>query len=229
MKRILSKSSINQYLQCPLKWKYIYIDNIKSEPSPAQERGIEIHEKIENFYKKLKLIKKENIPEIEYEVDIELDNFIELERKRIKRCVNEKGEFDLKYFKPLFQELKLQDEKLGFKGIIDAIYINSKDEGIIIMDWKTGRFDKDKLDDYRLELAVYAELLRTSNKVDNIKYWGLYFIDQDKLFFEQIELKYIKKMYDIVNEVRQDIEQEKFEPKRNVFCKFCQFKERCFK
>lgn len=214
-KRLLSKSSINLYLQCPLKWKFVYIDKIPSIPSIYQKRGTKIHEKIEGFYKNIKIVDNKIIY-----TDEDLKNFVDFENKRLKNCK------DLRYFKPLFQELKLQDEKLGLKGIIDAVYINS-DDGTIIIDWKTGKFDESKLDDYRFELALYAELLRASNKVDNIKYWGIYFIDADKLFFEQIKLKYIIEMYETVGQVRQEIEQKCFEPCPNQYCYNCQFRNKC--
>jgi putative RecB family exonuclease len=213
MKKLLSKSSINLYLQCPFKWKLQYIDLLTSKSSSAQERGIKIHKKIEEFYKNPK-------------VDQDLKNFISLELKRIKSCFKN-GKLEKKYFYPLFQELKLQDEELGLKGIIDAVYINPEDDGIIVMDWKTGKFDKNKLDDYRLELAIYVELLRASGKVDSVDYWALYFTDQDKLFFEKIDKKYINKMYKIVNDVREKIEECCFEPRKNIYCYSCEYKDKC--
>lgn len=229
MKRLLSKSQVNQFLQCPLKWKYLYIDLIPSVSSVYQKRGINIHSKIENLYKRIKLIKEKDskIPSIEIEEDEDLVNFINFERERIKSCVDKEGNFDLKYFKPLHQELKLQNEKLGLKGIIDTVYIHPKDDGIIILDWKTGKYYGNKLDDYRFELAVYTELLRAEGKLDNIKYWGIYFTDADKLFFEKIELKYIVKMYNIINEVRKEMESGNYPARKNEWCWCCQFKDKC--
>lgn len=215
MKKLLSKSSINLYLQCPYKWKLQYIDLIPSKSSPAQERGIKIHEKIEKFYKDMR-------------PDVDLKHFIKLEHRRIKSCFKN-GKLEKKYFYPLFQELKLSSEELGFKGIIDAVYINPEDDGIIVMDWKTGKFDNSKIEDYRLELAIYAELLRDSGKVDSVDYWGLYFTDQDKLFFEKVDKEYIKKMYKIVDEVRQKIDSGLFYPQENQFCYWCEHKTMCKK
>ena len=227
-KKLLSKSSVNLYLQCPLKWKYVYIDGITSISSPAQQRGINIHKKIEDVYKKIKLVKKDKqiIPEIQIEPDAELNNFMKFENKRIQSCVDKEGKFDLIYFKPLFQELKMKNETIGLKGICDAVYINPDDNGIIIVDWKTGKFHGEKLDDYRFELAVYAELVRLCKKI-NVKYWAIYFTDQDKLFFEKIEQKYIEKMYSIVDSARRDMDRGMFDPKRNRYCYNCQFKNKC--
>ena len=208
MKKLLSKSQANLFMQCPLKWKYIYIDLIESLPSKAQERGINIHKKIEEFYKNPK-------------PDEDLKNFVKFEKKRLEGC-NE-----LKYFYPLFQELKLRDEVIGLKGIIDAVYINPKDDGIIVIDWKTGKYYEDNLDDYRFELAVYAELLKHSGKVDEVKYWGIYFTDADKLFFEEIDSEYIRRMYATMDRIREEIEKKEYKPKKNKWCFNCQFKEKC--
>ena len=214
MKKILSKSQANLFLDCPFKWKKVYIDKIRSKPSPAQWRGIKIHKKIENFYKNP-------------QPDIDLKNFLNFELRRIKDMIKE-GKFDKKYFYPLFQELKMQNEELGLKGICDAVFINPGDDGLIVIDWKTGKYYPDKFDSYRFELAVYSELLRCSGKIDEApKYWGIYFTDADKLFFEKIEQKYIDAMYKTMEEVRKGIESGEYEPKKNQWCFFCQFKNEC--
>lgn len=214
MKKILNKSQANTFLQCPYKWKKIYIDGVKSIPSPAQERGINIHKKIEEFYKGL-------------EADEDLRFFIGFEYKRVKSCIKD-GKFEKKYFYPLFQELTLSNEKIGLKGTVDAVYINPKDDKLIIMDWKTGKFYGDNLDDYRFELAVYAELVKHSGKIDeDPAYWGIYFTDQDKLFFEKIDNEYIRRMYATMDRVREEIEEGTFKPKKNKWCFNCQFKNDC--
>ena len=227
--RILSKSQVNMFLQCPLKWKYCDIDGNKSEPSPAQLRGINIHRKIEKVYNKMKLVKKDGqaIPEIQVKVDEELEYFMDFEKKRIFDCVNEKGEFDMKYFRPLHQEMRITNPEMKMRGIIDAVYINPKDDGLIIVDWKSGKYYKNKLDDYRFELSIYSELLRATGRYDDIKYWAIYFTDQDKLFFEKIEMEHIIKMYNTVSKVREEMGSGVYPKKYSFWCKYCQFKEKC--
>ena len=93
---------------------------------------------------------------------------------------------------------------------------------------KSGKYYPDKLDDYRFELSVYAELLRTSGKVDEApEYWGIYFTDQDKLFFEKIDKGYIEQMYETMDYIREGIAKSNFEPQKNEWCHFCQFKREC--
>jgi len=209
---ILSKSQANYFLQCPYKWKRIYIDKVKSEASPAQQRGIRIHSKIEKYYQNM-------------EFDEELRTFIEFENERLE-SINKEDK--LKYFKPIFQELKLQDEDVGIRGICDAVYINPDDEELIVVDYKTGKYYADKFDDYRFELAVYSELLKKSGKIDGEpKYWAILFVDQKRLFFEKIDKKYIEKMYETIKEVRKGIKSGEYLPKKNQYCYWCQFKKEC--
>lgn len=206
---------MNLFLDCPYKWKRVYIDGIKSEPSPAQEKGIRIHEKIEKFYKNMK-------------PDPEIKKFIASELKRVKR-LKDIGKAELKYFKPIFQELYMEDKELGLKGFVDAVYINPTDDELIVIDYKSGRYYPNKLDDYRFELAVYSELLKVSGKCDAPKYWGIYFVEQDKMFFEKIDDEYIRRMYATVERVREGIKSGKFPATRNCWCRWCQFKEECEK
>lgn len=230
MKKILSKSQANTYLDCPYKWKRIYIDKEYSKPSPPQLRGIKIHSKIEKAYNDIKLEPQPNskIPKIIRKDDEELKNLFIFDDDRISSCVKPDGTFDIKYFKPLFQELRMKNEEIGLKGIVDAIYINPKDNKLIIIDWKTGQYNKKNLDDYRFELAVYAELLKHSDITDvEIGYIGIFFVDKNKLFFEELKQTDIDKMYETIEKVREGIKSEMYLPKKNKWCFFCQFKNEC--
>ncbi len=212
--KILNKSQVNAYLECPFKWKKIYVEGTRSKPSPAQKRGIKIHRKIEQFYKDPK-------------PDEDLKNLIEFERKRAKDLIKE-GKLQEKYVKPLFQELKLFNADIGLKGTMDAVFINPKDDGLICVDWKTGKHYGNGLDNYKLELCVYAELVNHSGKTDEkVKYIGIFFTDLGKLFFEEIKQEDIDEMYRVVDEVRKGIESGECEPKKNQWCWFCQFKREC--
>lgn len=221
MVRILSKSQIGLFKQCPYKWKRCYIDKISSAPSYAQQRGIKIHKSIENFYKQttVDMEKKTFIPPKDKH---KIKPFLEFEQKRLENCK------DIKYFKPLYQELKLKSNKLFIRGIIDAVYINPDDDGIIIIDYKSGKYRPDAIKDYQFELAIYKILLDDSNRTkDKVKYWGILFVDHGKLFFEEVDNKIVQQtMIDIVN-VRKEMESGIYKPQLNEYCNYCQFKSEC--
>jgi len=221
--RWLSKSQMNTYLQCPYKWKLQYIDRRKTEGSSAMFRGIKIHSNIENFYKNIEIKDKKIIPKKDLG---ELGQFQKLQERRIQSCTNEKGELNLKYFNPIAQELKLANEKLKLRGFIDAVFRHPKDDGIIIIDWKSGKYRPNNFSSYRFELAVYSELYRLKTG-ETPKYWGIYFVDADKLFFEEVKSISIKAMYNTVAKVRAGIESEDYKCKPGFLCRWCDFQGEC--
>ena len=200
---------MNTYLTCPQKWKFQYIDKRKSKPSPAMWRGIKIHKQIENFYNNDK-------------ADTSLiPNFLKFEERRLEKCPKDK-----KYLKPIAQELAVKDEDLRIRGFIDAVYLNPKDDGVIIIDWKSGKYRPNNFSDYRFELAVYAELYRLQTGITP-KYWGIYFVDADKLFFEEVKSISVKAMYNKVKKVRDGIESQDYQCKPGILCRWCDFNGEC--
>ncbi len=230
-KRWLSKSQIGIFCQCPWRWKLQYLDQTPQKPSKHLQRGSKIHKDIENFYKNIQLEKTgKEIPEIITKKDIKnIKKFVNFERQRIKSCVDKKGKFDIKYFKPLAQELAVKNKDMMMRGFIDAIYINTEDDGLIIIDWKSGKYRPYNLSEYRFELAVYKELLEKSNKLNygKVKYWGIYFVDADRLFFEKVKPITIKAMYKKVERVRKEIESGKYPCKPGVLCRWCDYYDIC--
>ena len=221
-KHFLSKSQVGTYRTCPFKWKMFYKEFKREPESKYQHRGKKIHSEIEHFYKKVSIING-NL-NISPKVDVELiKNFVEFEKKRFLECENK-----TKHFFPVFQELYIENKDIGMRGVIDAVYLNPKDDGIIVIDWKSGKYRPENFDDYRFELAFYKELLEKSDHIGcEVKYWGIYFVDADKLFFEKADMKYVNKMKQIVQEVKDGITNEKFKPKENKYCYFCGFKKEC--
>ena len=190
--RILSKSQINLFRYCPMKWKIQYLDGKPFKPTKAMQRGIDIHSKIEKFYNDVNI--KNNVIQND---DKDLTEFVKFENKRLE-------DSNIRYFKPLHQELKIQDNKTKLRGFIDAVFRNSKDDGIIIIDWKTGLYRPWKVDDYRFELAIYKILYESLNK-EKVKYWGIFFTDAGKLFFEEASDKVVDDTMKINEQVRKDM------------------------
>ena len=207
--RWLSKSQMNTYLQCPMKWKLQYIDGKKSKGSPAMDRGIAIHKQIEKYYG----VDSSDISLI--------PNFLKFEERRLKNCPK-----DSKYLKPIAQELAVKNDNIKLRGFIDAVYLNPEDDGVIIIDWKSGKYRPDHFSDYRFELAVYAELYKLQTGVTP-KYWGIYFVDADKLFFEPVKIISIKAMYKKVEKVRAGIEAKDYKCKPGILCRWCNFQSEC--
>ena len=137
---------------------------------------------------------------------------------------------DEKYFFPLMQEVRITDNDIQMVGIFDAVFRNESDGGLILMDWKTGKYKKDN--DMRKELSVYKYLFDNSDKSDEkIKYWGMYFVDQKKIFFEEVDDKLFEKIWkrvekDIVK-VREGIERKDFHASPSPLCGWCDYFDVC--
>lgn len=224
-KRMLSKSQVNTFLQCPFKWKKQYIDKVKSKPSYAMLRGIKIHSSIENFYKHVEI--KDNIITVKDKTIKVPKKFLEFEQRRLESCKKD-GKIIDKYFKPLFQELRVSSKDLGLRGFIDAVYINPKDDELILVDYKSGKFRPDKYDDYRFELAIYKMLIESGDYIDKkVKYWCIFFVDQDKIFFEECREEDVVKAKKMVEESRVGMESGEYPAKLNEYCNWCDYKGEC--
>jgi hypothetical protein len=202
----LSKSSFLLYQSCPLKFKFLYIDRLK-EPetkwSKCANLGTDIHKNIENFYVNIKYkeidflnvdsdkIEKKKIIDFPETKDKHMLNFYEF--------VNELYDKSDKHFIPIAQEVDYENTELNIHGIIDAVFKHYKDDGIIICDWKSGKYKSE--DDMRKELAHYVLCWNgstTGRIIGKAKYWAMYFTQFHKLFFEEID-------YDFVEKIRKEI------------------------
>jgi len=226
-KRWLSKSQINSFIRCPYGWKLQYIDKIESIQNVFMTRGKNIHSHIEEFYKKVKIendkiVQPQTLPK-------SLNKFVQFEKKRLDSCKNKEGKIDIKYFKPLFQELYLQDEKLMLRGYLDSVYINPTDDKLIIIDYKTGHTSTD-IDSYRLELSIYKRLLENSGKVkEEIKYWGILFIDSGILLFEEVNEKFVEDTFKLIEDIRIRMDSGEYLKNCGGWCKWCGLKGVCDK
>lgn len=85
----------------------------------AGERGSAVHKSIEDF-----IVKQQNKPQIDFIYQIYIDYFMDWYNKHTPNF--------------LFSEEKLVSEELGYKGIIDTIFIDIYDNSSLVMcDWKT--------------------------------------------------------------------------------------------
>jgi hypothetical protein len=147
--------------------------------------------------------------------------FYKFNQTRIKDCVDDKGKFDINQFKPLYQELYIEDSELMLRGFIDAVFKDKK--GIIIIDWKTGKYRPYDLDKYRFELAVYKELFERKYK-KKVTSWGIFFVDAGKLFLEGVKEEHVNLMYSTLKRVRQEMGSGKYDKKYSYFCNMCEYK-----
>jgi len=227
-----SKSKLNLYKFCPQKYKLQVIDKIPSKPSEAMERGKRLHEAFELFYKKISKRKKIQKPkeeikavikklieemklEKDYESIIQLYNFANFNLRIFKTLEKEKA---IQNFIPKQTEWKQYIEEQDFVGIIDAVFKDGNN--ILVLDYKTGTYNKSKIKEYRFELTLYSILWDYFNE-EKATHWGIYFSKSDILWTEKIRQKIKEENLEEAFKIMNAIKKMQFEPNINPPCEWC--------
>lgn len=212
-----SFSNLEKYKQCPRAFKYIYVDREPVLENEWSRQGSEIHNFLEQILKEAIVSKSFSLstefankyPEI-------LDNFLNLESKRIKRFKDK----DLYFENEL--EQKIYDEELHLVGKIDRVYyLFDKDNGKVLLDYKTGKV-KDIQDNYP-QLALYTYMYNKKYPKNPIKYWEIdYVAEKDKYFLEEVDNKLIESRIKEVKEEIETIEKDNtYDCKLSPLCLWC--------
>lgn len=189
----LSKSSILMYLNCPRSFFYKYFTCIRGAKLSYGEKGKIVHKSIENFYKNNSPLDL-SIPEV--------------------KIFN-----DLKLRKPLFTELKLEDEE--FIGYIDRI----TEDGIY--DYKTSNL---AFRHYIFELLFYVFLYKRITNND-VRYIGIIYLNskrKKKIIKHKIEQSEMDWCLNTVTFVQKQIALKNFDKGNNPNCYFCPYKQICY-
>jgi CRISPR/Cas system-associated exonuclease Cas4 (RecB family) len=201
----ISKSKVLCYKQCPLKYKFCHIDKIPKPKPKAMERGIKVHEFMEDvFDKKFEECKNYDLILKEKLVD-NINNFV----SKIEE-------------KPIMQEVKLLDDENKITGILDVVF--TENGKTILLDYKTGKYKP--LFEFEYELALYVHLLE---KTKNIKadYWGIFFIDAGEVLIGKVDKNAVENAVVETKEIAELIKKGVFNKKENMFCNWCEYQEEC--
>lgn len=225
-----SKSKLNTMRQCPLKFKFSYIDLLpQPEAHIDLKKGSILHEAFDKFYENLesnyffeivqKELEKQNVPE----------GFVEKYGNHIMNFVMFNNLQKRKYgdaFIPYQRETHY--EYANIHGIIDRIdCINGK---YYLIDYKTSTGND--IEGYEDELIFYAYLFQqnTGKKIDGI---GIFFTgNQIQPIIKDINQEYIQITMDAIFKEIEMYEKlmetpEGLKPKKSFACKWCPYKKEC--
>lgn len=231
----ISYSRISTYSQCPLKYKYQYIDKLDIS-APALRIGSTCHKIIANQLAKPKLDNKLDYIDI---IDIvEDNNTSDSELKEVLNIVTEDkikliiDTLSLRYTSYEVEkryEYYDEENKVNLVGVIDLLLYNKSRKEYTILDFKTSKINK-KGTHYPpdwLQLRMYYHIL-TKNKMNIDKNLCVFFLRSGLRVYDQItnrKFAYMKrKVYKIAKEIREDTQ---FKPKLNKFCYYCPYKDKC--
>jgi DNA helicase-2/ATP-dependent DNA helicase PcrA len=182
LKRGLTVTALNNYLECPIKYFYKNLIQIPSGYSPILEYGNLMHNALEKYFieckKQEKILKKKNLLTY-YEQAIEQSQFTGKELEKYKKRGLEALEswfderektlsFSIDLEKKIYTDFVLEaGDILTLNGKIDKIeYHDSVLDGpISVVDYKTGKAfskkQKDQKEDLKRQLCFYNILLET--------------------------------------------------------------------
>jgi len=231
----LSHTRIKLYLQCPLKYKFQYIDGLKEKPKPYFSFGNSIHQALEFFYSP----KLPKAPSREDVLKHYRDNWIS---KGYKDAVEEKeylefGETMLRdfydkhiegYKLPMNAEQTIFFEVDGVKvtAVIDRIDKIS-DGAVQIVDYKTNKdpFTLSKLNNEpQLTMYQLAVEMEFGMRVEKLTYYHLR--SQTPFTVPRHDDARVKELKSRIVGVAGDIAEGKFPHKQNTFCP-CDFAHLC--
>jgi RecB family exonuclease len=192
----------------------MYIEHYKPKVTPeALQKGIEVHDAVNRFYD----FEGESTDEIYQRVKDEpwfkkheaiLLNFIQLNRNFEKKTG--------KIVRPVYREIKHHDEGIDFTGVLDRVDFDGEDYAVF--DYKTGKTHP--IDEYRYELAMYAYLLEKKHRV-KAKYWGIIFLEHNKIVMEPANAERIKDALAHTMEINEQIKASDFPKNPNRLCPWC--------
>lgn len=247
-----SYSKFSLYKECPLKYKFRYIDKIKEKPKSFFVFGEIVHSVLEYFFSKLPPPPFEELIELiekKWEMlDQEKKNLfsdedkIEKIKEKIRNVIrnfyikhkdNKEIPFLLEYNSNVFIDgivTQVVVDKIEYKG----------DGKILIVDYKTGKKDlnrsMDQLYFYQKVCEKDEFLVKKLNEkyrenyknilVNNIVYY--YVESLNEMVYKRATDDEINSFWDRVLKAVDDIKSKKFDPKPNqLSCSYCDYKFIC--
>jgi len=237
----LSHSKISTYLKCPLRYKFIYIDNLETVVRSYFSFGNSIHKVLEEFYdpaKNYRDLGKTPLPYLMELLDMHWINagyassYQEKKAKAdAKSILVDFYKENIYSFKPAYLVEKDFSFKLGdfvVKGRIDRI--DKNDGRYSIIDYKTSSLlpssftEEEVLQPIIYRIAIEHIIPGGSIDVSEV---SLYFLRQQKKINFTIDDHLINKSKKRIIEVGNLIKQGVFYPKKNGYCSNCEFRNIC--
>ena len=226
----LSKSKINAYLQCPRKFRYVYVNKIETEENEHFKKGKDIHNIAEDF---INIWKKDNsidFLETLYELESKYEDDYKDHCQNLAEFFKEK--LTCEGYEVFSTEEYIISEKYNFSGKSDLVL--EKDGKLTVIDYKTGK--SSSVRDYVTELCYYKMLVEDKYS-KTVEYAAIFFTKDEgysELMFTDAEYSAVNcsiteynNKIELIEEVREKIEAGEFPPKRQYLCKSCDFKDHC--
>ncbi len=234
----LSFSQIEAFNNCPLQYRYRFLQKIPVPQRAAQSFGDSVHKTLRDFYEKLKIGQKVNKNDL---LSLFENNWSSLgyenkahEVKTKKEGIKMLEEFykraDLKIVpKDLEKSFSLKmTPDLKIVGKIDRIDENNGK--LEIIDYKTGKVSQQKDIDQSLQMTIYALAISDKEfyhqKPEDLLL-SFYFLETQEKKSTQRTTPDLEKAKEGIIEKAKEIAKSDFPAKPGPLCAFCDFKLIC--
>lgn len=245
---VYSHSRLSSYENCPLGFKFAYIDKLKGINGIEGFLGNQVHEAIHFIYKMVKSGKMPTLDEVfRFYRDIwgkDYNHEIRIVRKGMHVGDYFKQGLELiKYYynkhKPFNENIIGMEQKIlidldgkgdyVLQGFIDKLIHNKKDGTYEIHDYKTSKWlpDQDELDNDR-QLALYSIGVKEQYPNNNGIILKWHYLRHDKVVTSartDEQLEQLKK--DVIELIKKIESAEKWPAKKSRLCDWCGFNHLC--
>ncbi|MBU1292261.1 PD-(D/E)XK nuclease family protein [Patescibacteria group bacterium] len=236
----ISYSGLETFSTCPAKYKFQYIDRIKTPKSKDAFFGILIHECLKLFHdpsRTTPMLEDELLKYFtqQWDKDVYQDSQEEafafhqgidiLKRYYLQ---NQNQRFNVVNLETLFQVPILDHQITGRIDRIDKL----EDGTFEVIDYKTSKkMPAQEIIDNNFQLSVYYlglanrwPLLEKENRPVKL---SLYYLRHGEKLFAFRDTQEIKKTKEKIVDIINQIDKSKFEPKSNSLCDWCQYQSYC--
>ena len=235
----LSYSKVSTYIKCPLRYKFIYVDNLPTQVRSYFSLGNSVHKVLEKFYSPTENFKTLGKNPYAYLFEL-LDSHWVNEGFKTKE-EEEKAKNDARsmlinfYRKNIFgflpayeveTEFSFPFEGIEFKGRLDRVDL--KKDKFAIVDYKTNNYvdvlfrEEDFMQPVIYKIA--GDYKYGEGKVKEVKF---YYLRKDKCIDFEIDSALTEKIRKRISEITNNIFKGTFPAKVNGTCASCEFKNLC--
>ncbi len=234
-----SYSSISTYLQCPRKFRYLYIDKIPVEWTDNfyTQKGKLTHLIFEHQRDLVKIKGEKEFKEIiggEFLTKDDVKNCFAIYDNFMKSPIGKQ----LESKKRLFSEIPIGlDHELNFtgysqnpflRGYIDASFVNEEDDSsMVLTDWKTGKLVSKENQDWSQLLYYGISMFSMNPNLEKIVLMFAY-VEHNKTNMKVIHRSEINKYKTALWNSTDKIEEDIVFPKcQTALCDYCYYRDHC--